>query len=113
KWRTGLTGTPASNGYKDLHGQFLVLDGGKRLGVTKGEFERRFYKKVSAFKSEPAAGTEDIIKQLIGDITLEMSAEDYLKLPDLIINDIEVELPDDIRVKYELMEKDFFIRLDS
>lgn len=113
KWRTGLTGTPASNGFKDLHGQFLVLDGGKRLGVTKGEFDRRFLKKVSAFKSVNAEGTEHIIKQLIGDITLEMSAEDYLKLPDLIVNDIEVELPENVRAKYEQMEKDFFIRLDN
>lgn len=113
KWKTGLTGTPASNGYKDLHGQFLVLDGGKRLGVTKGEFERRFFKKVSAFKSEAAPGTDKIIAQLIGDITLEMSGEDYLKLPDLIVNDVEVELPENIRAKYEQMEKDFFIQLDN
>ena len=27
-WSTGLTGTPASNGYKDLHGQYLVVDKG-------------------------------------------------------------------------------------
>src|SRR5699024_4911294 len=32
KYRMGLTGTAASNGYKDPHGQYLVLDGGKRLG---------------------------------------------------------------------------------
>ena len=31
-WTTGLTGTPASNGYKDLHGQYLVVDKGLRLG---------------------------------------------------------------------------------
>ena len=44
-WSTGLTGTPASNGYKDLHGQFLVLDGGSRLGKSKTQFKSRFYKK--------------------------------------------------------------------
>jgi SNF2 family DNA or RNA helicase len=31
-WATGLTGTPASNGYKDLHGQFLVVDRGSATG---------------------------------------------------------------------------------
>jgi hypothetical protein len=26
KWTTGLTGTPVSNGYGDLHGQYLVVE---------------------------------------------------------------------------------------
>jgi len=45
-WSTGLTGTPASNGYKDLHGQFLVIDKGERLGVSKTAFRTRFYRKI-------------------------------------------------------------------
>ena len=32
-YRVGLTGTPASNGYLDLHGQYLAVDGGKRLSL--------------------------------------------------------------------------------
>lgn len=113
KWRTGLTGSPASNGYKDLHGQFLVLDGGQRLGRSKTEFDRRFYKKVGPYKSVPLPETEDIIKNLIGDMTLTMSAEEYLKLPDMIVNDVNVELPENIRAKYEQMERDFFVQLDN
>jgi hypothetical protein len=113
KWRTGLTGSPASNGYKDLHGQFLVLDGGERLGKSKTEFSRRFYKKEGPYKEVALPETEDVIKKLIGDITITMSAEDYNKLPDMIVNDVEVELPVDVRVKYEEMEKNFFLQLDS
>jgi len=45
KWTTGLTGTPASNGVKDLHGQYLVVDGGVRLGTSKTAFKTRFYRK--------------------------------------------------------------------
>jgi SNF2 family DNA or RNA helicase len=112
-WSTGLTGTPASNGYKDLHGQFLVLDGGSRLGKSKTQFKSRFYKKVGPYKEVMVEGSEEIIKNLIGDITIEMSAADYLKMPDLIINDIEVELPEHARAKYDQMEKDFFLQLDS
>lgn len=112
-WRTGLTGTPASNGYKDLHGQFLVLDGGKRLGTSKTQFETRWYKKQGPYKKVPYADTEDAIKQLIGDMTLEMSAADYNPLPDLIVNDVVVELPPELREKYEAMEREFFIRLES
>ena len=87
-WTTGLTGTPASNGYKDLHGQFLVVDRGERLGTSKTAFRTRFYKKVGPYKEVPYEDTEDTIKKLIGDITLEMSAEDYNPLPDLMVNNI-------------------------
>jgi SNF2 family DNA or RNA helicase len=113
EWSTGLTGTPASNGYKDLHGQFLVVDKGERLGTSKTAFRTRFYKKVGPYKEVPYEDTEDTIKKLIGDITLEMSAEDYNPLPDLMINNVEIEMPDDLRAKYEKMEKEFFLVLDS
>lgn len=113
EWTTGLTGTPASNGYKDLHGQFLVVDRGERLGTSKTAFRTRFYRKIGPYKEVPFDDTENTIKQLIGDITLEMSAEDYNPLPDLIVNNIEIEMPDDLRAQYERMERDFFLLLDS
>jgi SNF2 family DNA or RNA helicase len=112
-WTTGLTGTPASNGYKDLHGQFLVVDRGQRLGVSKTQFKTRFYRKVGPYKEVPYEDTEDTIKKLIGDITLEMSAEDYNPLPDLVVNNIEIEMPDNLRARYEKMEREFFLVLDS
>jgi SNF2 family DNA or RNA helicase len=112
-WRTGLTGTPASNGYKDLHGQYLVVDGGERLGTSKTAFRTRFYRKEGQYKEVPYADTEETIKNLIGDITIEMSVADYLTMPDLIVNDVNVELPDDLRAMYDKMERDFFLQLDS
>lgn len=113
KWATGLTGTPASNGYRDLHGQYLVVDGGKRLGVYKIKFENRYYHEAGPHKKVPYAHAEEEIKNLISDITLEMSAEDYNPLPDLIVNDIEVDLPDDLRHKYERFEAEMFMQLDQ
>ena len=113
KWCTGLTGTPASNGYKDLHGQFLVVDQGARLGTSKTAFRQRFYKKAGPFKEVAYDDTESRIKELIGDITLEMSAEDYNPLPDLIVNNVEIEMGPTLRVMYEKMEKEFFLQLDS
>jgi len=112
-WSTGLTGTPASNGYKDLHGQFLVVDKGQRLGTSKTAFRTRFYRKIGPYKEVAFEDTESTIKQLIGDMTLEMSAADYNPLPDLMVNNIEVEMPDALRASYERMEKEFFIQLDS
>jgi SNF2 family DNA or RNA helicase len=112
KWATGLTGTPASNGYKDLHGQYLVLDGGVRLGTSKTAFKNRFYHK-SGFKETAFNDTEQTIKALIGDMTLEMSAADYNPLPDMIINDVEVELDPILRAQYDFMEKELFLKLDT
>jgi SNF2 family DNA or RNA helicase len=112
-WRTGLTGTPASNGYRDLHGQFLVLDDGARLGESKTRFITRWYKEEGPYKRVPYPDTETGIKQLIGDMTLEMSAADYNPLPDILHNEVIVELPTELRAKYEQLEKEFFIRLDS
>ena len=113
KWTTGLTGTPASNGYKDLHGQFLVLDQGQRLGTSKTAFKTRFYRKVGPYKEVAFDDTETTIRNLIGDMTLEMSAADYNPLPDLIVNDVAVELDADLRTKYDKMEKEFFLQLDN
>lgn len=113
KWTTGLTGTPASNGYKDLHGQYLVVDKGVRLGTSKTAFRQRFYRKVGPHREVPYEGAEDEIKQLIGDITLEMSAADYNPLPDMMVNDIEIEMPENLRTLYDRMEKELFIKLDS
>jgi len=113
QWLTGLTGTPASNGYKDLHGQYLVVDKGQRLGTSKTAFRTKFYKKVGPFKEVPYDDTESTIKHLVGDITLEMSAADYNPLPDLMVNDIEVKMPDALRARYDQMERDFFLQLDS
>jgi hypothetical protein len=112
-WRTGLTGTPAGNGYKDLHGQYLVLDDGKRLGTSKTIFENRWYHKAGPYKMVPFNDSEEKLKQIIGDMTLEMSAEDYNPLPDIMINDVTVELPPDMRELYEQLEREFFMQLEN
>lgn len=107
KWITGLTGEPAPNGYKDLHGQYLVLDNGQRLGTSKTRFkETYFYKK--GFKLIPYDTTPQRIQTRIADITLQMSEKDYRPLPDLITNDIVIELPPDLRERYNQLEHDFF-----
>jgi len=113
KWSTGLTGTPASNGIKDLHGQFLVLDKGQRLGRSKTAFKTKFFRKIGFYKEVPYPDTEQRVKELVGDITLNMDARDYIKMPDLIINDIRLELPNFLKEKYEQLEEEFFFKLDS
>ena len=113
KWITGLTGTPASNGLKDLHGQYLVVDGGKRLGRGKTHFQSDFFYSDGDYGLTPKDHAFDSIHKLIADITIEMSAEDYLDMPDLRHNTIELYLPPDLQKQYKKLEKDYFIELDS
>jgi SNF2 family DNA or RNA helicase len=92
-----------------------VLDGGKRLGTSKTKFMTEWYRNAAedSRKVIPYKDTEERIKELIGDMTLEMSAADYNPLPDLIVNDINVELTPELRALYDTMEREFFIQLDS
>lgn len=115
KWSTGLTGTPVGNGYRDLHGQFLVLDGGERLGKTANKFNTAFFRKNAEhrYQHDPYPDTEANIKRLISDITLEMSAADYNPLPDFIENDVVVSLSDSLMKKYKILEKQFFLDLET
>jgi SNF2 family DNA or RNA helicase len=53
------------------------------------------------------------IEHKIGDITIKMDAEDYLKLPPLTINDIMVDLPKKVMTQYQEVEKDMFTKLDD
>lgn len=112
KWITGLTGEPAPNGYKDLHGQYLVLDGGERLGTSKIRFQETYFFK-RGFKLLNFKDTPQRIQKRINDITLHMSAEDYLSLPDLIVNDVIVKLSPELREKYDQLEEDFFFKMES
>jgi hypothetical protein len=42
-----------------------------------------------------------------------MSADDYNPLPKLIINDIELEMTGPLREKYDQMERELFLHIDS
>lgn len=114
-YRMGLTGKPAPNGFKDLFGQYLAIDGGERLGVSKRDFvaknfeESGFHGSILTIKS----GAEKEIKTAIADITYRVPDDEMKKLPPLVTNDIYIELPPDIQKKYDQLEKEMFLELDN
>ena len=111
--RVGLTGTPAPNGYWDLHGQYRVLDDGKRLGTDQQVWkEQYFIEDQYSRKRVPATGSKEKIEARIRDITLSMTDTDYLDLPEYVYNDLEVILPAKVRIEYERFEKTMFAELD-
>jgi len=114
KYRTGLTGTPASNGYLDLHGQFLAVDGGERLGEFITHYKDSYFvSDYSGWSYTPTELGKQWIEYKISDITVKMDSRDYLDLPDCQITNLMVDLPASARKAYKEIEKKMFTQLDS
>ena len=114
KYRTGLTGTPASNGYLDLHGQYLAVDGGQRLGEFVTHFKDSYFASdFNGWTYTPTEVGKRIIEDKISDITIKMDSRDYLDLPPIKVTNMMVDLPPKARKAYKEVEKDLFTQLDS
>jgi SNF2 family DNA or RNA helicase len=113
--RWGLTGSPASNGLIDLFGQVYMLDLGQRLGRYITHFRHKYFLP-TGFKGyvwKPQEGAEDAIYKAISDLALSMKAEDHLDLPDLVEQNIWVELPKKVRQVYDALEEDLIALLEK
>lgn len=112
----GLTGTPASNGLMDLWAEFRLLDLGERLGRFIGRYREDFFipdkrNGQIVFSYKPRAGAEEEIYRRISDITISMKGSDYLKLPELIINKVEVKLSDKEAKILDTMKKELIAQV--
>ena len=110
-----LTGTPAPQGVVDLFAQIYLLDGGARLGKFIYEFRRRFMVQTGymGYEWKPKDGALEEVMNSITDIVMRLDAKDYLKLPPLTYNDIEVELPPSARAAYKELEDVFVTKLNT
>lgn len=114
----GLTGTPSANGLMDLWAEFRLLDLGQRLGRFIGKYrdtyfvpDKRNQQMVFSYKSKP--GAEEAIYRQISDITISMKNTDYLKMPELVMNEISVRLSEDERRHYQTMKDEMVLSLDG
>jgi SNF2 family DNA or RNA helicase len=102
-----LTGTPAPKGLIDLWSQIYLLDRGERLFKTITPFREVYFRKsYNGFSYDVMEDTEERIHDKIKDICISMKSEDYLDLPERIDTFIEINLPPDIKKKYDLFERD-------
>jgi SNF2 family DNA or RNA helicase len=115
-----LTGTPAPNGLSDLWGQAWFLDEGKRLNRSFDAFEKQWFAWKRSDPNDPYKKTKFLmdgaqmhIENRLRDLTITVRASDFLDLPPLIENVIEVDMPPSARRHYRDLEKELFTRLAS
>lgn len=106
KRRYILTGSPAPNGLLDLFGQIFILDMGNALGRFITHYRGEYFDPsgFGGYTWVLRRGSADRIYEKIAPLTLRMAAKDYLSLPPLIYNTIEVELPPEAMQIYREME---------
>lgn len=112
----GLTGTPSSNGLIDLWAQFKILDLGKRLGRFISHYRNKYFipdkrNGMVIYSYKPQENAEERIYEAISDITISMKSSDYLELPELVVNNIIVELNKEEKEKYNVLRKEMFIKI--
>ena len=114
-YRVGLTGTPAPNGLLDLFGQYLCIDSGERLGTSFDRYKHTYFYQsdYQGYRYAPFEKSKEQITELISDITMDLRAEDYLDMPDLIDNDIMLELTPQLQDAYDRIEHEMLIELES
>ena len=113
-----LTGTPAPNGYQDLWAQMALLDRGERLGWAESDFKRRWMDAPSRYSPNQKSVIKGDwafrqIEEAVSDIVISMDAEDYMDLPPVMYNAVNVTLSGKEMNAYKEMERDFIMELEG
>lgn len=113
--RVILTGTPTPNGMMQLWSQMFLVDGGLRLEQFITRYRRRYFYQTRYSTHSTYELMEDGMQRIyerIGDIVLHRS-NDVLDLPELVNNEIVVELPEDAKEQYDTLKRDSYIELSG
>nr|DAW00962.1 MAG TPA: Chromatin remodeling complex ATPase [Caudoviricetes sp.] len=112
----GLTGTPAPNGLIDLWPQIYLMDRGERLGKTITAYRNTYFRPGQTngnvvYSYKLLQDSEKLIHEKIADICISMKADDYLQMPFRTDNFIKLDLPSDLKKKYEEFEREKVLEL--
>lgn len=115
KRRWILTGTPSPNGIEDLFGQIYILDQGRALGKYITHFRNAYFERsgFNLYEWKPRHGAFQEIVEKISPLVLQLSAEDYLQMPELVFRSIDIDLPPEVMVKYLEIEDQFISELEG
>lgn len=121
-----LTGTPAPQNLEDLWAQMYLVDRGERLEKTLGMYRKKYFVEGrrnahTVFEYNLARGEEfegDDINRIqiydkISDVCLSMKAADWLDVPELINNYVDIHFPDALQKQYREFAKQAFMNLEG
>lgn len=113
-----LTGTPTPRGVANLFGQIYLLDGGAALGEYITHFRNKYLMSAgqyggAKYKLVPQPGAFEAILNAIAPFTLRMEAADWITMPELVNNYIEVDLPPEARRVYDEIENNLITILED
>lgn len=112
--RWGLTGTPAPNGLIDLFGQCYMLDMGATFGPYITHFRNKYFVPgYDGFSYHLQSGAAEKIYAALKPLVLRLDAKDYIDMPDLIENVIEVELPPAAQKIYKTLEDEMITQIGT
>lgn len=114
----GLTGTPSSNGLMDLWAEFRLLDLGQRLGRYITHYRNTYFvpdkrNGMVIYSYKPQDNAEERIYQAIGDITISMKSCDHLKMPELIMNEVLVEMDVKDTERYQRFKHEMVMTVEN
>lgn len=120
KRRWGLTGSPAANGLLDCFGQLFVVDLGTALGAFVTHYRARYFMtppglsgKAAQFTFVLKPGADKEIYKAMSKTALAMKAEDHLDLPELVEQNVWVNLPAKARAVYDEMWEDLVAQVQG
>jgi hypothetical protein len=123
-----MTGTPRPNSMLNLWSQMYILDHGKRLHSKFEYFRERFFQptfEVAPRQMQyeekdklqegyvPVEGAPKKVHELIADISIELDGDEYGVLPKILPLYHMVNLPRDLKTRYDALEKEALIELQE
>lgn len=111
----GLTGTPTPNGLLDLFAQVRLLDGGERLGKSFSMYRSTYFRPTDYMEYNwvPQEGARERIYKRLEGFALTLLSSDWLDIPDVVQEDVEVTLDAPTRATYEKLQRELFVKLDD
>jgi SNF2 family DNA or RNA helicase len=110
KYMVLLTGTPMPKNYLDMWSQQFLIDKGETLGKNISIYINEYFI-YNSRRYEYLCINPEIIADKLKSYWLSMKSEDYLELPDKIMNNISVEI--DNFKEYKKFEKEYLLKIND
>lgn len=110
-----LTGSLRPKSLLDLFGQIYILDEGAALGRYITHYRRNYFfpSGYGGYDWTPQPDAEQRIAERIAPLVQVVEQKGNIELPEVLVNDIWVDLPPNVMKLYKQMEDDMVARLEQ